>query len=62
MNRKPVPGKAKNAAGEAQQRPAEVLGNETDRARGSVKQVTGGLWDKPATLAQTLEKINRKAR
>ncbi len=62
MNRKQVPSTAKNAAGEAQQRVGELTGNKTDRTIGSAKKITGGLWDKPATLDQTLEKIDRKAR
>jgi uncharacterized protein YjbJ (UPF0337 family) len=62
MNRKQAPSTAKNAAGEAQQRVAELAGNKTDRTIGSAKKITGGLWDKPATLDQTLEKIDRKAR
>lgn len=62
MNRKQVPVTAKNAAGVARQRVGALAGNKTDRTIGSAKRISGGLWDKPATLDQTLEKIDRKAR
>jgi hypothetical protein len=65
MNRKQVLGIAKNAAGEGQPSVgaamAEARGNQSDQTKGPAKKVAGGLWNKPATLDQTLKKMDSTA-
>jgi hypothetical protein len=65
MNRKQIRGMAKNAAAEGQPfveaAMAEPRGAKFDQAKGPAKKVAGGLWNKPATLDQTLKKMDRTA-
>jgi uncharacterized protein YjbJ (UPF0337 family) len=61
MNKNQVEGAAKNTAGKVQQKIGEVIGNQSQQAKGVVKQIQGTIQKGAGNVEQVLKDTAAKA-
>ena len=61
MNKNQVNGAVKNAAGKAQQKVGEVIGNTSQQVKGVAKQIEGTVQKGAGDVEQAVKESSRKS-